>query len=250
MGASPGIWGSPAYWNGNLYWTGANDHIKAYSFNANNSGLISTSPTSKSAQIFAFSAPTPAISSNGNSNAILWALDGSADDSTCSDGGGGNCLGLYAYDATNLANLLYTSSQAANNRDSPGTAVKFEKPIIANGKVYVATQSAVSAYGLLAVQPPAASPTLSPLPGSYSSAQSVTLSDSTPGAVIYYTTNGTIPTTSSAKYTPGTPLQVSSTTTIEAIAVASGYGNSAVTSGTYTITCRGHADQRESLGRR
>ncbi len=38
-GASPGIWGSPAYWNGNLYWTGANDHIKAYSFNANNSGL-------------------------------------------------------------------------------------------------------------------------------------------------------------------------------------------------------------------
>ena len=52
LGASPGIWGSPAYWNGNLYWTGANDHIKAYSFNANNSGLISTSPTSESAQIF------------------------------------------------------------------------------------------------------------------------------------------------------------------------------------------------------
>ena len=52
MGASPGIWGSPAYWNGNLYWTGANDNIKAYSFNANNSGLISTTPTSKSAQIF------------------------------------------------------------------------------------------------------------------------------------------------------------------------------------------------------
>ena len=52
MVASPGIWGSPAYWNGNLYWTGANDHIKAYSFNANNSGLISTTPTSQSAQIF------------------------------------------------------------------------------------------------------------------------------------------------------------------------------------------------------
>ena len=65
------------------------------------------------------------------------------DDSTC-DGGGSNCLGLYAYDATNLANLLYTSSQAANNRDSPGTAVKFEKPIIANGKVYVGTQSSVT----------------------------------------------------------------------------------------------------------
>jgi hypothetical protein len=56
--ASSGIWGSPAYWNGYLYWTGANDSINAYSFNANNSGLISTSPTSHSAQVFAFSAPT------------------------------------------------------------------------------------------------------------------------------------------------------------------------------------------------
>ena len=32
MNASSGIWGSPAYWNGNLYWTGANDPIRAYSF--------------------------------------------------------------------------------------------------------------------------------------------------------------------------------------------------------------------------
>jgi hypothetical protein len=56
------------------------------------------------------------------------------DDATC-DGGGQNCLGLYAYDATNLAHLLYTSAQAANNRDSPGIAVKFEKPIVTNGKV-------------------------------------------------------------------------------------------------------------------
>ena len=89
---------------------GANDSIKAYSFNANNSGLISTSPTSTSAQIFAWSAPTPAISANGNTNGILWALDGSADDSTC-DGGSSNCLGLYAYDATNLANLYMSAAR-------------------------------------------------------------------------------------------------------------------------------------------
>ena len=63
---------------------------------------------------------------------------------------------LHAYDATNLANLLYISSQAANNRDSPGVAVKFENPIVANGKVYVATQSSVSFYGLLANAPPQA----------------------------------------------------------------------------------------------
>ena len=71
----------------------------------------------------------------------------------------------------------------------------------------------------------------------------------TPGAVIYYTTNGTTPTTSSAKYTPGTPLQISSTTTIEAIAVASGYGNSAVSSGTYTITSQGTAPISVNLSR-
>ena len=81
----------------------------------------------------------------------------------------------------------------------------------------------------------AASPTMSPLPGSYSTAQTVTLSDTTPGAAIYYTTNGTTPTTSSAQYNPATPLQISSTTTIEAIAAASGYSNSAVVIGTYTI---------------
>jgi Legume lectin domain/Chitobiase/beta-hexosaminidase C-terminal domain len=58
--------------------------------------------------------------------------------------------------------------------------------------------------------------------------------DTTPGATIYYTTNGTTPTTSSTKYT--TAIAVSSTTTIQAIAVASGYNNSAVATGSYVIS--------------
>ena len=226
--ASSGIWGSPAYWNGNLYWTGANDSINAYSFNANNSGLISTSPTSHSAQVFAWSAPTPIVSSNGTSNGILWALDGSTDMSTCSSA---TCLGLFAYDANNLANLLYTSRQAPNNRDSPGNAVKFESPIVANGKVYVGTQNSVTAYGLLA----AAAPTFSPGPGTYSTAQSVTLSDTTAGASIYYTTDGTTPTANSARYNSGTPILVGSSMTIKAIATANGLANSAVAISTYVI---------------
>ena len=234
QGASPGIWGSPAYWNGSLYWTGANDSIKAYSFNANNSGLISAAPTSESAQIFAYSAPTPTISANGNTNGILWVLDGSGDDSTC-DGGGSNCLGLYAYDATNLANVLYISSQAANNRDSPGTAVKFEKPIIANGKVYVGTRSSVSVYGLLANAPAlTAIPTITPLSGSYAWAQTVTLFGSTPGSIIYYTTDGSTPSVSSPRYTA--PFQISSTTTVKAFAVAGGNPPSGVVGATYVIT--------------
>ena len=80
---------------------------------------------------------------------------------------------------------------------------------------------------------PAATPTLSPASGTYTTAQTVTISDSTPGAVIYYTTDGSVPTPSSTKYTG--PITVSSTETINAIATAANYVSSAVASGMYTI---------------
>ncbi|HEY8023095.1 MAG TPA: chitobiase/beta-hexosaminidase C-terminal domain-containing protein [Burkholderiaceae bacterium] len=82
--------------------------------------------------------------------------------------------------------------------------------------------------------PPAATPVFSPASGNYSSAQSVTLSDATSGAALYYTTDGSTPTTASARYTA--PITVSaSTTTIRAIATASGMSNSGVVSAVYTI---------------
>ncbi len=84
-----------------------------------------------------------------------------------------------------------------------------------------------------------ATPTFSPDPdnGPFTGEQSVTISCDSPGATIYYTTDGTTPTTSSAVYTSAIP--VSETTTIKAIAVASGYDNSAVAEATYTINSGG-----------
>ena len=69
--------------------------------------------------------------------------------------------------------------------------------------------------------------------GTYNSPQTVTLSDATPGATIYYTTDGAPPTTSSTPYTGA--ITVNSTETINAIATASGYSTSGVSTATYTI---------------
>ena len=85
-----------------------------------------------------------------------------------------------------------------------------------------------------AATPPAAAPTFSPAAGTYTSAQSVALSDTTSGAKIYYTTNGTTPTTGSTLYSA--PIAVSAATTVKALATATGYTNSAVATAVYTIT--------------
>ena len=78
-----------------------------------------------------------------------------------------------------------------------------------------------------------ATPTFSPGGGTYSGPRSVSISDTTPGATIYYTTNGSTPTTASPVYTGA--ITVAQTTTVKAMGAASGMTNSAVASATYTI---------------
>jgi hypothetical protein len=95
-----------------------------------------------------------------------------------------------------------------------------------------ASPSAVTT-GVYEIGPITATPTFSPAPGSFGSAQTVSISDSTAGSTIYYTTNNTTPTTGSATY--GGAITVSSTETIEAIAASAGNNNSVVATATYTI---------------
>jgi fibronectin type 3 domain-containing protein len=84
------------------------------------------------------------LSQNGITNSILWALDR-------------NSNSLRAYDAANLTSVLYTSAQAALNRDQlTGLVTKFSVPAVADGKVFVGTSNALLIYG-----PPVA-PTTAP----------------------------------------------------------------------------------------
>lgn len=148
----------------------------------------------------------------------------------------------------------YKSAQSLTITDStPGTTIYYtingkypnSTSTIYSGPITLASNSVVQAIavstgystsgisGTYSISAPAAAPTFSPSPSKYYSVQSVTLSDSTSGATIYYTTNGTTPTTSSTIYTG--PITVASTQTIEAVAIAPGGTLSPVSKGGYTI---------------
>ena len=78
-----------------------------------------------------------------------------------------------------------------------------------------------------------ATPAFSPVAGTYTSAQNVTIACATEGATIYYTLDGTDPTTASTAYTAA--IAISETTTVKAFAVKEGMNNSEIADATYTI---------------
>jgi len=131
---SGGVFSMPAYFNNTVYFGAVGDSLKAFSIS---NAKLAAAAASKSATAFAYPGTSPSVSANGSTNGIVWAVENS--------GGAGI---LHAYDATNLANELYNSNQAANNRDRFSDN-KFITPMIANGKVYVGTPTSVIVFGLL-----------------------------------------------------------------------------------------------------
>lgn len=224
-----GVWSTPAYWNGNLYFWGNGDTLTAFSFvngrlaNLDGNGL--PNPTSSSPESSSYPGATPSISSNGNTNGIVW-------DVLTSNYGSSGAAVLLAHNATNVGTSLYSSNQNST-RDNPGVATKFVVPTVMNGKVYVGTANFLSVFGLLGTGQQTAAPSLNPGGESFSGSLSVTITDSTAGASIYYTTDGSTPTTSSQKYTA--PITVTNTETINAIASTSGFVQSALSSETYNL---------------
>ena len=129
-----GVWSMPAYFNQTIYYGAVGNHIRAFSIS---NAQLSSSPSSQTANSFPYPGATPSVSANGTGNGILWAAENN------------NPAVLHAYDATNLANELYNSSQASGGRDQFGTGNKFITPMIVNGKVYVGTTNGVGVFGLL-----------------------------------------------------------------------------------------------------
>ena len=140
-------------------------------------------------------------------------------------------------DATPGVTIYYTT----NGSTPTGSSSVYGGPItvsstetieaMASGNGYSASAVASATY---TITPPAATPTFSVKPGTYTTTLTVAISDATPGVTIYYTKDGSTPTTSSFVYSG--PITVSSTESIEAMASGNGHSASAVASATYTIT--------------
>ena len=130
-----GFRATPAFFNNTLYGAGDNDPLMAVNFDPG-TRQFATTPSFKSNETYTYTGVSPSISAQGTANGIVWVIDY----------GHTNAI-LRAYDATNLAKLYDSSKQGS--RDMAGPDMKFTVPTVANGKVYVGTQTELDVYGFL-----------------------------------------------------------------------------------------------------
>ena len=147
------IRGGPVYWqrsaaNGGplMYNWGISDSLKAWAFNGT---TFATSPTAQGSvtnQIFPGGILTLSANGEASGSGVVWATTAGTGDAENNPPVPGV---LYAFDAGNVAHELWNSTMNAS-RDGFGNFAKFVPPLVANGRVYVATWSSqVAVYGLL-----------------------------------------------------------------------------------------------------
>jgi hypothetical protein len=215
-GATRGMWVTPAYFNGNIYYCAAGDRVKGFAIS---NALINTNPVSQSTATISYPGSSLSVSANGTSNAIVWGID--------SSGNQARPAILHAYNATNLAQELYNSSQLPA-RDNPGLAVKFTMPTIANGKVYIGTANELSVMGSASFQ---ATPVIAPASGVFTNFVQISIASPLNGSSIYYTLDGSTPTTNATFYSG--PFVLTNSAIIQAIAAVTGQPISAVASASF-----------------
>src|SRR5260370_15760852 len=114
MGVIGGSFGVPAYFNNEIYYQGTSDVMKAFRIT---NGVITPAPVSRSTVSLGYLGYTTVISANGTSNAIAWVIQADAYNNSNPTTTGHAVL--HAFNATNLAQELYNSSQNLT-RDNHG----------------------------------------------------------------------------------------------------------------------------------
>ena len=125
------MFGTPAYWNNALYFAPDAAPITAFPVTG---GVVPLGPPVTTPGGYAGS-HSPSISANGNSNGVLWAINGTQLSAFNACISSNPCQGFAPLQ------LLYTTNQAADSRDKLLTVAHFATQTVANGKVYVATQT-------------------------------------------------------------------------------------------------------------
>jgi len=139
VGLQSFYFGMPTFFQNQVFFWDSKDLLRSFRLY---NGLLSTTPIVTSSPVTShYPGPVPSVSSNGTTSGIIWASQ--------NDGWkNGTPAILHAFDAANISRELYNSAQAGS-RDQAGGAIRFQLPTVANGKVYLGTQTEIDVYGLL-----------------------------------------------------------------------------------------------------
>jgi len=147
-------------------------------------------------------------------------------------------------DTTKGATIYYTTDGSTPTTASP---VYSGPMVVSSGVVTIAALAVASGYSpspvasstVTIIPPSANAPSFTPSAGTYTNAQTVSIASGTPGATIYYTTDGSVPTVNSNAYSG--PINVTANEVINAITVASGFTASQMSSAAYVIENEGQS---------